>query len=347
MLSDRRPLSIFSELPLSSEIAIVTMVKPPLPPPTARDKRAASLAAEREKQRAALLASISSAPAPQAPATPSRNPHDTRSSLQRVSGETPRSARYLARSAEKLTYSTAPPVPVDDEGGVSSDASSSSSSSRSSLASSGGDQAMLKRQAVAVAGVAAAAVAGPPVNNVEVPLVNEVEASPPTVGDDDTPELSNAWKCGYCTYTHLGKPRGLCKMCGIEPGKHIPVMLDPWEIEQIKQGFTHFPPVREFRAAIGRPIDDVEASDEAVSFDCAAQHLCKEVDRVDVTTADEIVQCINCNILAHKNCSEKFYKELIDDCYESSFYLLSSLVYILNVKAYFFGHTSSFLLNII
>jgi hypothetical protein len=289
------PPPIFSELPLSS--AIVAMLKPPRPPPTARDKRAALLAAEREKQRAALLASISSAPAPQAPATLSRNPHDTRSSSQCVSGEMPRSARYLARSAEKLTSSAAPPV--DDEGGVNSDASSSSSSSHPSLASSGGDQAMLKRQAVAVAGVAAAAVAGPPVNNVEVlPLVNEVEASPPTVEADDTPELFNVWKCGYCTYTHLGKPRGLCKMCSIEPVKRVLVMLDPWQIEDIKQGFTLFPPVAEFRAAICHPIDDVEASDEAVTFDCAERHLCKEVDHMDVTT-DKIVQCINCNIVAH------------------------------------------------
>ena len=92
-------------------------------------------------------------------------------------------------------------------------------------------------------------------------------------------------------------------MCGIEPGKHVPVMLDPWQIKDIEQGFTHFPPVAEFRAAIGRPIDDVEASDEAVAFDCAARHLCRDVDRMDVTT-DKIVQCIHCNIVAHKNCSE-------------------------------------------
>jgi hypothetical protein len=98
-----------TELPLSA--AIVTMVKPPRPPPSARDKRAALLAAEREKRRAALLASISSAPVPQAPATPSRNPHDTRSLLQRDSGETPRSARYhTSRAAPKMEVQTQSPI---------------------------------------------------------------------------------------------------------------------------------------------------------------------------------------------------------------------------------------------
>ena len=61
--------------------------------------------------------------------------------------------------------------------------------------------------------------------------------------------------------------------------------------------------MKEFRAAIGRPTNDVEESDHAAVFDCAARHLCRESDCRDVTS-DEQVLCINCNVHAHKNCSE-------------------------------------------
>ena len=61
--------------------------------------------------------------------------------------------------------------------------------------------------------------------------------------------------------------------------------------------------MKEFRAAIGRPANDVEESDHASVFDCAARHLCRESDCRD-GTSDEQVVCINCNVHTHKNCSE-------------------------------------------
>ncbi len=68
------------------------------------------------------------------------------------------------------------------------------------------------------------------------------------------------FKCGACTFVMDSKVHGNrpWTLCGEENPKRLP--LDRWDVGYVdaKEYNSLFPPVADFRAAIGRPINDVD-----------------------------------------------------------------------------------------
>ena len=75
------------------------------------------------------------------------------------------------------------------------------------------------------------------------------------------------FKCGTCTFVmdsdvHGNRP---CQMCGERIIKRLP--LDRWDAVQAEEYNSLFPPVADFRAAIGRPTNDVHLGDKKPPFE--------------------------------------------------------------------------------
>jgi hypothetical protein len=69
------------------------------------------------------------------------------------------------------------------------------------------------------------------------------------------------FKCGLCTFIMDSRVHGNlpCDMCGEENPKRIPLDPSEWDIFLADDYNSLFPPcVAEYRAAIGRPINDVD-----------------------------------------------------------------------------------------
>ena len=75
------------------------------------------------------------------------------------------------------------------------------------------------------------------------------------------------FKCGTCTFVmdsevHGNRP---CQMCGERIIKRLP--LDRWDVVDAEEYNSLFPPVEDFRAAIGRPTNDVHLGDKKPPFE--------------------------------------------------------------------------------
>ena len=68
------------------------------------------------------------------------------------------------------------------------------------------------------------------------------------------------FKCGTCTFVMDSKVHGNrpCQMCGEENPKRLP--LDRWDVVDAEEYNSLFPPVADFRAAIGRPTNESAAA---------------------------------------------------------------------------------------
>jgi len=75
------------------------------------------------------------------------------------------------------------------------------------------------------------------------------------------------FKCGTCTFVmdsevHGNRP---CQMCGKRIMKRLP--LDRWDVVNASEYNSLFPAVADFRAAIGRPTNDVHLVDKKPPFE--------------------------------------------------------------------------------
>ncbi len=175
------------------------------------------------------------------------------------------------------------------------------------MASSGGNDAIKKRQ-VAAANTQTAYFTAVPVD--EIIIKNSTNEEVVVVS-------SNARICVACTCINLGKPSSPCCMCGTDDkGKRATTMLDPYQLEEAQKGTMTSDSAgidvansSTPSAAASSVIDNVLVCCPFgdADFKCAVQQFCRDIDHADVTS--EQVMCNNCNVFAHRYCSENFNKQ--------------------------------------